>query len=198
MDAIYTFDYSVLNWIQENLQSAFTDGFMSFVTHFGDGGVLWIGLSALFLCFRKTRKAGFVMGLALFFGLIVGNVTLKPLIARVRPYENAEYADLIRITKDMLLIKAPVDYSFPSGHSLSCFEASVGLFICNKKIGTPAIILAVFVAFSRLYLYVHYFTDVAVGAVLGTGFAIASYFIVNALEPKVLAAIETIKESRKV
>lgn len=196
MDAIYNFDYAVMNWIQDNLRSGFADGFMTFITHLGDAGIFWIAIAVIMLCFRRTRKIGCVMGLALLSGVIIGNLTLKPLIARVRPYENSEYIELIRVTKDMLLIKAPHDFSFPSGHTLASFEAAVGIFVCNKKWGIPAIIVAALVAFSRIYLYVHYLTDVIGGIVIGTCLAIAAYYVVNALEPKVIAAVERRKSQK--
>jgi undecaprenyl-diphosphatase len=78
-----------------------------------------------------------------------------------------------------LLISAPHDYSFPSGHTLASFEGAGAIFFCNKKYGIPALVLAALIAFSRLYLYVHYVTDVLVGAILGFVFALCAYVIVS-------------------
>jgi undecaprenyl-diphosphatase len=106
-------------------------------------------------------------------------VILKPLVHRIRPY-NYEIWEPLRTAAE-LLIEAPTDFSFPSGHTLVSFEASVSIFAFNKKWGVPAIVLAFLIAFSRIYLYVHYVTDVLAGIVMGTAFAIVSYFVIDAL-----------------
>ncbi len=183
MDAIYSFDYSILNYINEHFHNAFFDGFFSIITHLADAGWFWIALAALLLCFKKTRKTGCVMGAALLMGVIFGNGILKPLIHRVRPYDNAAWSPVV--TRATLLISPPSDYSFPSGHTLASFEGAFGIFLCNKKWGAPALVLAVLIAFSRLYFYIHYPTDVIGGMILGIGFAVAAFFIVGAIWNKV-------------
>ena len=183
MDAIYSFDYSILNYINEHFHNAFFDGFFSIITHLADAGWFWIALAALLLCFKKTRKTGYVMGAALLMGVIFGNGILKPLIHRVRPYDNAAWSPAV--TRATLLISPPSDYSFPSGHTLASFEGAFGIFLCNKKWGAPALVLAVLIAFSRLYFYIHYPTDVIGGMILGIGFAVAAFFIVGAIWNKV-------------
>lgn len=102
---------------------------------------------------------------------------LKPLVARIRPYDVRGITDL--------LVPALSDFSFPSGHTLASFEASVVLLIRDKRMGIPAIIIAIIVALSRLYLFVHYPTDVLVGAVLGILFAVVAVFIVNKVYGKI-------------
>lgn len=183
MDAIYSFDYSILNYINEHFHNAFFDSFFSIITHLADAGWFWIALAALLLCFKKTRKTGCVMGAALLMGVIFGNGILKPLIHRVRPYDNAAWSPAV--TRATLLISPPSDYSFPSGHTLASFEGAFGIFLCNKKWGAPALVLAVLIAFSRLYFYIHYPTDVIGGMILGIGFAVAAFFIVGAIWNKV-------------
>ena len=183
MDAIYSFDYSILNYINEHFHNAFFDGFFSIITHLADAGWFWIALAALLLCFKKTRKTGCVMGAALLMGVIFGNGILKPLIHRVRPYDNAAWSPAV--TRATLLISPPSDYSFPSGHTLASFEGAFGIFLCNKKWGAPALVLAVLIAFSRLYFYIHYPTDVIGGMILGIGFDVAAFFIVGAIWNKV-------------
>ena len=183
MDAIYIFDYSILNYINEHFHNAFFDGFFSIITHLADAGWFWIALAALLLCFKKTRKTGCVMGAALLMGVIFGNGILKPLIHRVRPYDNAAWSPAV--TRATLLISPPSDYSFPSGHTLASFEGAFGIFLCNKKWGAPALVLAVLIAFSRLYFYIHYPTDVIGGMILGIGFSVAAFFIVGAIWNKV-------------
>ena len=183
MDAIYSFDYSILNYINEHFHNAFFDGFFSIITHLADAGWFWIALAALLLCFKKTRKTGCVMGAALLMGVIFGNGILKPLIHRVRPYDNAAWSPAV--TRATLLISPPSDYSFPSGHTLASFEGAFGIFLCNKKWGAPALVLAVLIAFSRLYFYIHYPTDVIGGMILGIGFSVAAFFIVGEIWNKV-------------
>lgn len=171
-----SFDLPILDWIQAHLQSGFMDVFMKYITYFGEGGVFWIAVS-LALCFLpKYRKTGISMLLALVMGVVVCNIIMKPLVARIRPYDFQMEHFGKEIT---LLIKAQHDYSFPSGHTIACFEAAVPLFVKDKKWGSAALVLAILVSFSRLYLYVHYVTDVLVSVVLGTGFALLSIWLVN-------------------
>ena len=165
------FDLPILEWIQANLQSGFLDFIMPIITIFGDGGIFWIAWAVLMLCFPKTRKIGLGMGIALLMGVVVCNLTLKPLVARPRPYDmQAELGVMVN-----LLVERQHDFSFPSGHTIASFEAAVVLLLGNKKMGIPAMILAVLIAFSRMYLYVHYPTDVIVSVILGTLFAIIGY-----------------------
>ena len=165
------FELGLLNKIQEIFSCKFLDTVFPFITKFGDGGIIWIALALFFLLFKKTRKIGISMGISLIIGFLVGNLFLKNVVARIRPYDlNLEFS---------LLIPKLSDYSFPSGHTLSSFEGATSIFLRNKKIGIPALGLAVLIAFSRMYLYVHYPTDVLTGAVLGIGIAFLSSFIVD-------------------
>lgn len=170
------FELGILDGIQNIFGSKFLDAVMPIITMFGDGGIFWIALAAILLISRKTRKVGITMGLSLLLGFLVGNVILKNIVGRIRPYDlNTDF---------QLLIDKLHDYSFPSGHTLASFEASVSIFLHNKKFGIPALVLAFLIAFSRLYLYVHYPTDVLASVVLGTGFAIISFIIINSLYKK--------------
>ena len=172
-----SFDIPILDWIQANLQSGFLDFIMPIITLFGDGGVFWIACSVILLFFPRYRKAGLTMGLALVMGLVVCNITIKPLVARPRPV--ALIADLGLMTNIPEKVIMMRDFSFPSGHTIASFEASVALLMYSKKLGIPALILAILVSFSRLYLYVHYPTDVLVSVVLGTVFALIAYAIMK-------------------
>jgi undecaprenyl-diphosphatase len=172
-----SFDLPILDWIQANLQSPLMDKIMPIITLFGDAGIFWIALSVLLLLFPKTRRIGLGMGIALLMGVLICNVTLKPLVARIRPYDLQEELGVAI----KLLIDAQHDFSFPSGHTIASFEASVVLLKNNKLMGVPAFILAIAIAFSRLYLYVHYPTDVIVSIILGTLFA----FLADALVKKI-------------
>lgn len=170
------FDLPILEWISEHLQCAFMDTVMPLITLLGDAGIFWILCAVALLCFPKHRKTGLAMGAALIIGLLLCNLTLKPLVARIRPYDY----QLQHFGKTIqLLVATPHDFSFPSGHTIASFEAATVLLIRNRKLGIPAMVLAVLIAFSRLYLYVHYPTDVIVSVVLGIGFAFLGSWIVK-------------------
>ena len=176
-----SFYLPILDWIQETMQCTFLDKTMPIVTLFGDGGVFWIGIAVLLLFFAKYRKTGFSMGMALVLGLVVCNITLKPLVARIRPYDFQLQEFGREIT---LLISAQHDFSFPSGHTIASFEACTVLLLHDKRMGIPATVLAILIAFSRLYLYVHYPTDVLVSLVLGIAFGLLGNFLVNLIYKK--------------
>lgn len=176
-----SFDLPILDWIQETMQCTFLDKTMPIVTLFGDGGVFWIGIAVLLLFFAKYRKTGFSMGMALVLGLVVCNITLKPLVARIRPYDFQLQEFGREIT---LLISAQHDFSFPSGHTIASFEACTVLLLHDKRMGISATVLAILIAFSRLYLYVHYPTDVLVSLVLGIAFGLLGNFLVNLIYKK--------------
>ena len=178
-----SFDLPILEWIQENVANGFLDFLMPIITIFGDAGIFWIACAAVMLIFPKTRKTGLAMGVALVMGLLVCNICLKPLVARMRPlvYEvdilGKSAAELLH--SGQLLVGKPSDFSFPSGHTIASFEAAGVLMLNNKKLGIPALVLAILIAFSRMYLFVHYPTDVLVSVVLGTLFAILANYLVN-------------------
>lgn len=175
-----SFDLPILDWIQATLQSDFMDQFMPFITKFGDHGTFWMIVAALLFVFPKTRKTGLGMAIAMLMGLLICNVTLKPLVGRIRPYDlQAELGITIQLLGERMH-----DFSFPSGHTIASFEAAVVLLKNSKKMGIPALILAVLIAFSRLYLYVHYPTDVIVSVILGTLFAFIGNALAGLIAPK--------------
>lgn len=168
------FDLPILEWIAEYLRCGALDVVMPIITVLGDAGMFWIALALVLLCTRKYRKAGAAMGVALVMGVLICNVTMKPLVARIRPYDYQleHFGNTIQ-----LLIAAPTDYSFPSGHTLASFEGAVALTLYNKKMGIPALVLASLIAFSRLYLYVHYPTDVLAALVMGVAIAFLAKYL---------------------
>ncbi len=176
MNSLNPIEIEFLYGLQDMFQCDFLDWFMPLVTSLANAGIFWILLAVVLLCFRKTRKIGLTMGIALFFGLLIGNLTLKPLTARIRPYDFDP-----SIT---LLIPPEHEYSFPSGHTLASFEGAVSIFVHNRKFGTVALILAAMIAFSRLYLMVHYPIDVLTGAILGSGFALIAVKITDRIFKK--------------
>lgn len=155
----FAFDWTALHWIQENLRCDFLDFVFPKITVLANAGALWILIALLLLCSKKYRKYGVYMAICLVVGFLTGNLLLKNLIARERPC----WID----TKVLLLIQAPKDFSFPSGHSLHSFLAAVCLFKTKRRWGNFALVLASLIAFSRLYLYVHFPTDVLAGILLG-------------------------------
>jgi len=143
----------------QSLHNPLLDKIMVLITHLGDSGLIWIITALVLLCIKKYRKDGLVMGLALVFGLILGNLILKNVIQRPRPC----WVD----PSVLLLIANPTDYSFPSGHTQAAVAAAVVLWHADRQWGIAAAILAVGIAFSRMYLYVHYPTDILGGIVSG-------------------------------
>ncbi|MDR3264026.1 MAG: phosphatase PAP2 family protein [Clostridiales bacterium] len=170
---INPYEIKILDWIQSIFQSNALDTIAPYVTKLGDSGVVMIICAVVLLFFKKTRKIGFAVAGALILELVIVNITMKPLFMRTRPYDVN--------TGVNLLIPPPGDYSFPSGHSASAFAFAVSVLIFNKKIGIPAVILAFAVALSRLYLYVHYPSDVLSGIIIGILLALVSSTIVKAV-----------------
>jgi len=176
-----SFDLPILDWIQANLQSGFMDTIMPIITLFGDAGIFWMVWATLLLIFRKTRRTGLGVWFALAMGLLICNIILKPMVGRIRPYDfqinelGKTWNDFLLAGK--LLVETPHDFSFPSGHTIASFEACTVLLLNSKLMGIPAVILAILIAFSRLYLYVHYPTDVIFSVFAGILFGILGNLI---------------------
>lgn len=170
MEWLLNLDASLLLWIQENLREAWLTPFFKQITKLGNAGWFWILITVVLLLIPKQRRTGGMCAASLLGSLIVNNLFLKNAVARTRPYEVVE-----GLTR---LIEKQADYSFPSGHTAASFAAAVILYLeLPKKIGIPALILAVVISFSRLYLGVHYPTDVLAGAVSGTLIAFVVHWI---------------------
>ena len=168
------FEFAILDFIREYLSCPLLDSVMKFITFLGDAGWIWILTGVTLLFFKKTRRIGTAICLALIFNLVVTNITLKPLIARTRPFDLAEGIKLIT--------DKPTDFSFPSGHSSASFAASVAIFCNNKKYGAFALVLALLIAFSRLYLYLHFPSDVLAGSIIGSVCGYISYLIIKRIK----------------
>lgn len=181
LEQIYTIDFMILDWIQEHLRCGWLDWLMPKITFLGEAGLIWIVLALLFLWLKTRRKCGLKMTVSLVICLVLALLILKNVIARPRPcWINTEME---------MLVKVPKDYSFPSGHTLSGIASALIIFKADRLIGIPALILAVVIAFSRLYLYVHFPTDVLAGAVLGILLAIATEKIVESHLPRMPARL---------
>ena len=175
-----SFDLPILEWIRTTLWCDVLDVVMPIITMFGDAGIFWMVCAAVLFLIPKTRKTGLGMAIAMMIGLLVCNVTLKPLVARIRPYDlQAQLGVTINLLNGTMH-----DFSFPSGHTIASFEAAVVLIRNSKKMGIPAMILAILIAFSRLYLYVHYPTDVIASIILGTLFALIGDALAGLIAPK--------------
>lgn len=169
-------DWTILHWIQSTLVCPAMDFLMPKLTLLGNGGAIWLLAAIVMLITKRYRKYGIFMIVGLTLGLLIGNVFLKPLIARPRPC----WID----TSVKLLITDPTDYSFPSGHTLSSVIGAAILTKANRKFGLAAIPLAALIAFSRLYLYVHYPTDVLAAAILGVVIALAIFALGRQIQAK--------------
>lgn len=140
---------------------------MLFVSSLGNFGAIWIALAALLLIIERYRQSGLAVSIALLIDFVAVNLIIKPLVGRERPCD-------VTVPEDMLLACLS-DHSFPSGHTAAAFAAAFALFLCHKRAGSAALILAVLMGFSRLYLFVHFPSDVIAGALLGLSFGFIGY-----------------------
>ena len=169
-------EIEILNMIQK-IRTPLLDTFTSNITKLGNAGIVWILLTIVLLLIPKTRKSGLILAVALIVDLILCNGILKPLIARLRPFDVNNAIQLI--------VPRPHDYSFPSGHTAASFTAVMALYLAGeKKLWKIALVLAVLIAFSRLYLYVHYPTDVLGGIIIGAIAGYIGYKLTPIVQPK--------------
>lgn len=158
------FDFEILYFIQENIVTPVLSNIMIFASTIGDYGLVWVLIAVALICFKKTRACGALILCSLVFCLVTGEFITKNIVCRMRPC----YQDM---TINML-VNRPVSYSFPSGHTASSFTSASTIFYFNKKAGVLALVLALLISFSRMYLFVHFPTDVLAGALLGISGAI--------------------------
>ena len=153
-------ELALLDWMQANCRSGLLDAVMPVVSWICNHGEVWILLALCLLVTKKYRRTGAAVACALILDLICCNLVLKPLVGRVRPFAVNSAVEL--------LVPPPLDASFPSGHTASSFAAVAALWTDRGwRWGVPALVLAGLIALSRLYLYVHWPSDVLAGAVLG-------------------------------
>lgn len=170
-------DGAILLFIQEFIRNDILTPFFTVITTLGNAGLIWIAISLILLFNKKTRKAGIMSICAMLMSLIVNNLILKNLVARTRPYDMIDTL--------IPLVNKPADFSFPSGHA-GCAFAAAGVYVRNlpKRAGVPLLILAVLIALSRLYVGVHYPTDVLVGLIIGAGLSYLAEWAVTSWEKR--------------
>lgn len=184
-------EFRILDWIQ-SIRTPVGDAAMTFITRLGDAGAVWILLAVILLIVPKTRKSGAVLAAALCVDVVLCNGILKNLFGRIRPCDvNASIP---------LLVARPDDFSFPSGHTAASFAAVAALMLAGKipqvdtsmdmrpqkemKLWKPALLLAVLIAFSRLYLYVHYPTDILGGVIVGIASGAVGYGVITMIQDR--------------
>lgn len=162
----------------QHLRCGFLDSLMvGLTTIVGSYGYLWVAVGALMCFFKKTRKAGAAVLISYAFVYLGGNLLLKDWIARPRPCHIDETIEL--------LVKRPSSFSCPSTHTAWSFGAATAIAMeLKKKWGIPVCVLAAVIGFSRLYLFVHFPTDVLFGVALGIAFGIAAAYIVRFVSGK--------------
>lgn len=176
-DWLYELDVNILLFIQEHLRFDLLTPILKFLTTLGDHGMLWIGVALLLVLVKRTRPIGATAGASLAINALLVNVFLKNIVARTRPYEVID-----GLTR---LVGEQSDFSFPSGHTSSAFSVAVVMFmLMPKKYGVPALIVATLIAYSRLYVGVHYPSDVIGGLIVGILAAVICVAIYKKIEKR--------------
>ena len=188
-DLLLDFDLGVFQWIQ-SIQNGFLDALMVGVTTLGNAGAIFIILGLTLLFTKKYRKAGLAVLVALIVMLLCNDLFLKEFFARVRPFNLFEsnpekYAVWGTEYVFPELVHKPSSFSFPSGHTASAFAAAPALLWHSRKWGIPTMIFAAFMGFSRIYVQVHYCTDVIGGIISGAICGLIAVLIVKFLFPVV-------------
>ena len=148
-------------------RTAALDRFFLAITRIaGSYGQLWVVIAVLLLIFKKTRKTGVAVFIAYLGVFLLGQLLLKHVISRPRPCQiDQAFA---------LLVSRPSSSSFPSTHSAWAFGGATAIFMHHRKAGAAAYIVAALIAFSRLYLFLHFPTDVLFGVALGMALGVAA------------------------
>ncbi|MCR5416078.1 MAG: phosphatase PAP2 family protein [Pseudobutyrivibrio sp.] len=180
----FGWELDLLHWFQ-SIHNSFLDFIMPKITFLGDKGWFWIVLALVMMVLVKTRKLGFQSAVALVISVFLCNIVLKHVFMRCRP---------CWLEPDVqLLVGIPDDYSFPSGHTNASFAVATAIFTRNKKWGIAALVLAVLIGISRLYVFVHWPTDVLVGMLTGIFGGVMSFYIINWFYKKAGWEVDTTK-----
>jgi undecaprenyl-diphosphatase len=157
---IQNIDESILFYIQAHMKSPVMDRVMVFITSLGNAGLIWIAIALVLMYQKNYRKCGIYLSLTLMTASLLGDEVLKNVFHRIRPCNQ--------FPEVSLLIHRPGTYSFPSGHTMAGFAAAAVLFNFNRKLGIAGYFMAFLIAFSRMYLFVHFPTDILGGILFGT------------------------------
>lgn len=168
MQHITELEITFLNWIRNNLSCNFLDVIMKLITQMGNSGIMFVVIAIFCLLYKNTRVFGCVFSVAMSLQFLIVSGILKPIIARPRPYMVSDID---------LIISQLTSFSFPSGHTAVAFAFAFSLLIYGKKSFIPGLIFAILMGFSRMYLYVHFPSDVLVGAIIGALCGYASYYV---------------------
>ena len=172
-NAILSLDIELLLFMQENIRCALLDPVMKAASWVGDVGMIWIAAAVIMLIFKKTRRSGFDLALCLAIAAIICNLAFKNIVQRPRPFLTVS---------ELELIVAPLSsFSFPSGHACSSFASATAIALGQRKYGGWAFLPATLIAFSRVYVGVHYPSDVLTGAVLGFLMSLLVYWLSHRL-----------------
>lgn len=175
-------DLKILIWTASTFHSqVWLNYIMKYITYLGEFGAVPIACAVIMLIFKKTRKGGFAAAFGLILNFLIVNALLKTVIDRPRPW--TEYAEFTAFY-EQFGVRIPTDSSFPSGHTAACFCVAAACVCAFKAKGTPALAVAFLVGLSRIYLCLHYPTDVLAGALIGSACGVAGYFIAKALSKK--------------
>ena len=200
-DCFLDFDLSVFQWIQ-GIHNEFLDALMKGITTLGNGGMIFIIIGLVLLFTKKYRKAGLSVIVALLVMLICNDLFLKEFFARPRPFNLYEtnpekYAFWGEAYVYPAIIGKPTSFSFPSGHTSSAFAAAFALLWHNRKFGIPLTFFAAVMGFSRIYVQVHYCTDVLFGVLSGAVCALVAVAIVKFLFPVVDKGLDKLSAKLK-
>lgn len=174
---LWVLDFNILFWIQNLIRNDVFDVIIPFYTSLGEDGIIWIALGLILLIPKKYRKTGIMVLAALLVMLVVNNIVLKNLIARPRPCWT--YPEMVQ------LVHNPSSYSFPSGHTTSAFAVAFTVFSQHKKLGKVIIVMAAIMAFTRLYVFVHFPTDIYGGILVAAAITTFVCFMEKKISPKI-------------
>ena len=187
-DPLLSFDLAVFSWIQ-SIQNAILTPVMCVISLLGTKGAVFFLLGFVLLCSRKWRKVGVAMLAALAITTVCNSVIIKELLARPRPFD-LDYDWWQAVYRYPGFVARPDSFSFPSGHTAAAFAAAAVLFCQSRKGGLLLGAFAFLMGFSRVYLEVHYCTDVLFGALFGVVYALIAVAIVKHYYPIVYPAVE--------
>ena len=178
LETLLNLDSSILLWIQNHCRADWLDPIVALYTQLGNVGICWIVITFVLLARKKTRSLGLVSGIALLFGLLFTNLLIKPLVARDRPW--------VALADYLPLLYSSDPYSFPSGHTTAAFAASLSWLRLapGNRWSYLSLCAAVLMGLSRLYVGVHYPSDVLAGVLAGALAALCATGLLSRLQEK--------------